>query len=157
MAYANISHTLPQEHVTEIINAINLINSRLPFLVNLNEKERQRVRKIAPRDTERTDDILFALTNHADIFPASFDGAEYQRDIALHDHVSEFKQLIGSLADKLYYTELALGGEIMKATSQGYELVQSASKTVPGIQGLAKKMKERYKHSPKKTKSDTSA
>lgn len=150
MAYANISYSMPQDHVAEIKNAVTLITSRLPFLVNLTPEERQAVVKLAQRDGEFIADMRFATSSHPDIFPNSFGIEEFQRDVALYDILADLRLRLESLTEKVKFTEMALGGEVMRATNQGYHFVQAAAKTVPGIQNLAEKMKQRYKNSGKK-------
>jgi hypothetical protein len=150
MSYANISYSMPQDHVAEIQNALNTILSRLPFLVNLTAEERQRVLKFADRDNEFVNDVRFATVNFPDLFPVAFNVEEYQRDVALFDILCDLRLKLESLTEKVKFTDLALGGEVMKATLQGYKFVQTGAQTTPGIQSLAEKMKQRYKNSGKK-------
>lgn len=150
MPYANISYAMPQEHVAEIQNSLNTILSRLPFLVNLSPEERQTVLKFAARDNEFVNDVRFATVNFPELFPNAFNIEEYQRDVALFDILCDLRLKLESLTEKVKFTELALGGEVMKSTLQGYQFVQSGAKTTPGVQNLAEKMKQRYKHVGKK-------
>lgn len=150
MAYGNISYDMPEEHFTEILESINLIAERLPFLVNLSPAERQQVLKLTPRDADFVADVRFATNKFPDIFPNVFDRAEYHRDVALFDQLSDVRQHMESLFEKIKFTEMALGGEVMKKANEGYQFVQAASKTIPGIQTLAEKMKHRYKNAGKK-------
>lgn len=157
MSYQNISYDMPQEHINEVRQAIEVINDRLAFMVNLTAEERRAMLKHADRDTEFVSDASFAIANFPQIFPAAFGIAEYQRDVALHRTVGEFKILLDSLTEKLKNTELALGNEIMKATNQAYHLIQSAKKTTPGVEKLAIKMANRYKGQGRKKATDSEA
>ena len=150
MSYANISYEMPAEHLNEVNTAINMITTRLPFLVNLSPDERQQVLKLAPRDGEFVSDMQFAISHFPEIFPTSFGVPEYQRDVALFEILSDVRLRLESLIEKIRFTEMALGGEVMKATHQGYQFVQQASKYQPGLQSLAEKMKYRYKNSGRK-------
>jgi hypothetical protein len=150
MAYGNISYDMPAENLAELEDMITGIAQHLPFLVNLSPDERQQVLKLAPRDADFVNDMRFATINFADAFPTLFDIAEYHRDILLFDQLSDVRQRVESLFEKIRFTEMALGGEIMAKTNQGYKFVQAAAKVTPGIQSLAEKMKHRYKNAGRK-------
>jgi hypothetical protein len=156
MAYANISYSMPQEHVAEVQTSLNTILSRLPFLVNLTPEERQQVLKFAARDNEFVNDVRFATVNFPDVFPNAFNIQEYQRDVALFDILCDLRLKLESLTEKVKFTELALGGEVMKSTLQGYHLVQAAAEITPGLQNLRDKLKQRYKNSGGKKKEENS-
>lgn len=145
MSYQNISYVVPPAEFVEIKEAIGLISSRLPFLVNLNPDERRSLLKHANRDTEFVQDASYAVTHFPDIFPGSFGIDEYKKDVELYRVLGETKILLESLMEKIRNTELALGNEVMKSTNEAYHLIQAAKKKRPGVQKLADKMSLRYK------------
>lgn len=145
MAYQNISYTLPQADIDAIKTAIATINSKLPFLVALDGDEVRGLVKLGPKSADFVADAAAAAVNFPNVLPPSFDKVEYGKDTTLFKNVSDIKQLIDSLKEKLDNTYVAIGSESMVASLEVYSYVQTAADRVPGLRSVADKLKERFK------------
>jgi hypothetical protein len=145
MSYQNISVELPDADVAAIETAIALINSKLPFLVNLEPSERQQLIKLGPKSADFVADAAVAVEQFPGILPVSFNKAEFTKDTTLFKKLYRIKVAIDSLAEKIDNTYVASGSESMEAGLQVYLFVQAAASTTPGLQSIADKMAERFK------------
>jgi hypothetical protein len=145
MSYQNISATLVQADIDAIKTAMTTINSKMPFLITLDDTERQALFKLGSKSVDFVNDASSAVTNFPNILPTSFDKTEYGKDTALFKALAEIKLLIDSLKEKVDHTYMAVGSEAMTASLEVYAYVQTAAGRTPGLQTVADKLKERFK------------
>lgn len=145
MAYQNISHSMSEEDINAVKNAIATIEGTMPFLVNLNTNEIRTMVKLGSRSVDFVQDAAQAVSNFGDILPPSFDKEEYIRDTALFKNLTEIKMLVDSLSEKVNNTYTAVGSEAMSSSLEVYAYVQTAATRVPGLASVAAKLKERFK------------
>jgi hypothetical protein len=154
MGYQNISVSLIQADIDAVKTAITTINTKLPFLITLDQKERQSLLKLGPGNAEFFIDCQSAVTGFPQILPPSFDKVEFGKDATLFKALNEIKLHIDSLHEKLDATHMAVGSEAMVASLEVYAYVQTAQERTPGLRTLAEKMKARFKKNGARKKKD---
>ena len=155
MSYGNISGELSAQDAIDIKAAIQLIESKMPFLIALDSDEKQGLFKQGPKSVDFVNDAMNASQNFPHIFPSSFDTVELMKDGTLYKVLGDITQPLASLAQKVADTFTAVGSEAMGESLQAYAYIQTAVSTVPGIKPLADKMKARFKKKSNGTGGET--
>jgi hypothetical protein len=149
MPYQNISTAISPADVQAVKTSFAAILEKLPFLVNLTTNERKVLVKAGPDSMSFIQNASTAAQNNATIFPASFNRADFQKDVDLLVALTELCTLANSLASRLDDTRLAVGSEAMQQATQVYKYVQTAAKTTPGLKPVAEQLGERFQKSRK--------
>jgi len=144
MPYQNISATVADADVQAIKSAIATIQQKLPFLVNLTPDERKSIFKTGPNSLSFVQNALQAAQNNPDIFPKSFDVAEFSSDVDLFAVLTDLGTSVEQLASEIDDTRLAVGGEAMKEATQVYNYVKTAATTTPGLKPIADQLGQRF-------------
>ncbi len=101
-----IDATLSQTDLDAILAAVETIQSKLPFLVDLSPDERQSLPKFGDKSlafVQRTHEI----TRQDDSFlPRSFDVDAFGRDVALHARLSTIAVALGRLSEHVDDTQM---------------------------------------------------
>ena len=145
MSYQNISYQLPQADLDAINAALEIITSKLPFLVTLDAGERRGLVKLGPKSADFVQDASAAASTFPAILPPTFDRDEFNRDTTLFTALSDIKLKMDSLSEKLDHTYMAVGNESMVASLEVYAYVQTAADRTPGLKSVAEKLKERFR------------
>ena len=145
MSYSNLSVSLPQADVDAIKEALDTINSKLPFLISLSKDERQSLFKMGSKSIDFVQSSLRVVNNHANILPASFNVAEFAKDVNTYVPMSEIMLIMGSLSEKINDTSMAMGSEAMKQALDVYDYVKTAAKRTPGLKSVAAELGQRFK------------
>jgi len=144
MSYQNISATVADAYAQAVKDAVALIQQKLPFLINLTTDERKGTFKTGPNSLSFVQNALQAAQNNPDIFPKSFDVAEFGSDVNLFAVLTELNTLVAQLASELDDTRLAVGGEAMKEATQVYNYVKTAAANTPGLKPVADQLGQRF-------------
>lgn len=144
MPYQNISATVADADVQAVKAAIATIQQKLPFLVNLTTDERKSIFKTGPNSLSFVQNALQAAQNNPDIFPKSFDVAEFASDVNLFAVLTDLGTAVQQLASEIDDTRLAVGGEAMKESTQVYNYVKTAAATTPGLKPVADQLGQRF-------------
>ncbi len=144
MPYQNISATVSAADLQAVKDAIATIQQKLPFLVNLTADERKAIFKTGPNSLSFVQNALQAAQNNPDIFPKSFDVAEFASDVNLFAILTELNTLSAQATSKLDDTRLAVGGEAMKEATQVYNYVKAAAVNTPGLKPVAEQLGQRF-------------
>ena len=120
MSYNNISSVISAEEKTEITNALQTIKSKLPFLINLTPKERQKLRTMGAVRTSYVQDVHHASVSHSGSLPQDFDLEEYGKDLQLYRDMREILSQLLPLFEGIESTTITLSAELMKQTNQCY-------------------------------------
>ena len=148
MPYQNISATLSSADVQAIRDAIAIIRSKLLFLVNLTDAERQKLFKMKDKSIPFVQDALSGAQDHPEILPTTFNVAEFSKDVLLAVALHEVLALLQSLTSSVDDTLMAVGSEAMAEARQVYEYVKVAAKTTPGLKPLLDRLAARFAHGP---------
>ncbi|NEP36282.1 hypothetical protein [Moorena sp. SIO3B2] len=145
MPYQNITGTLSERDVEEIKTALQTIEEKLPFLINLTAEERRRLFKMGSKSLSFVNNSLSAAQSNPKILPASFDLDEFARDyelaVALTDVLFQLRQLTEKVDDTL----MAVSSEAMNSGLQVYDYIKTAAKRTPGLKTIAESLGKRFK------------
>jgi hypothetical protein len=145
MSYENISVVIPPEGVQKVKDAVKQIETVLFFLVTLSSDEIRGMTKLGPKSLEFVMDCMRATIMFPDIFPTSFNAAEFHKDVNAFQVLSEIKILIDSLKERVDNTVYAIGNESMTQGLEVYAHVQISKERVAGLKVLAATLAERFK------------
>ncbi|MCG8367745.1 MAG: hypothetical protein MJA27_30980 [Pseudanabaenales cyanobacterium] len=145
MPYHNISAELSNSDVAQIKDAIDTIQKKMPFLVNLTTEERRRLFKMGGKSLGFVSNSLNAAQANPDILPASFDLSEMSRDYQLATTLTDLLSNLQQLTEKVDDTLLAVGSEAMNSSLSVYDYVKAAAKRQPGLKSVAAQLGERFK------------
>ncbi|MDT5060478.1 MAG: hypothetical protein QOH63_937 [Acidobacteriota bacterium] len=149
MPYQNINVTISPADVQAVKDSFAAILEKLPFLINLTANERKALLKTGPGSLSFVQNASSAAQNNATIFPASFNTADFQKDVDLLATLTELGTLASSVASRIDDTRLAVGSEAMQQATQVYNYVKTAAKNTPGLKPLAEQLGERFQKSRK--------
>lgn len=149
MNKTQISYVMSQADFDAIKTALTLIVTKMPFLISLKPDEISALTKLGEKSVDFAQDAYSASLNFPNVLPPIFDKAEYAKDIALFKNMSEIKMLIDSLHERVNSTYMAVGSESMTTSLIVYELLQSASKTTPGLKSVVDQLGKRFKKTSK--------
>ena len=144
MSYQNISATVAAADVQAIKAAVATIQQKLPFLINLTPDERKSIFKTGPNSLSFVQNAVQAAQNNPDIFPKSFDVAEFASDVDLFAVLTDVNTVVSQLASSVDDTRMAVGGEAMKEATQAYNYVKAAAATTPGLKPVADQLGQRF-------------
>jgi hypothetical protein len=144
MSYQNISATVAEADVQAVKAALATIRQKLPFLVSLTSDERKSIFKTGPNSLSFVQNAAQAAQNNPDIFPKSFNVAEFVSDVALFAVLTDLGTAVGQLVSEIDDTRMAVGGEAMKEATQAYNYVKTAAATTPGLKPVADQLGQRF-------------
>jgi hypothetical protein len=152
MAYQNISASLSAQDMADIKQALQLINQKMPFLVQLTKAEEDALYKMGPKSIDFVNDCKLVAENYKEILPANFNQDEFMKDAALAAQLNEINMLVNTLAEKVQDTSRAVGAEAMKVSLLVYDYAKTAEKTNPGLKSVVEQLKQRFKMQGRRTK-----
>lgn len=138
-----ISAELAADALTAIEGAINTIEEKLNFLIDLSKDERRNLSAMGDRTHSFTVKALSIATNHDEILPRSFDVEEFRRDLTLYDVLKQLMRRISPLMDKLDDTALAAGHDAYHQALDVYGYAKAAGKGL-GLDELLAEMKSQF-------------
>jgi hypothetical protein len=147
MPYHNISAQISDKAMQAVKDAINAIETNLPFLISLTDAERKTLFKAGPKRLAFVQNALTATQDNPDILPKSFDAAEFESDVDLFTALTEINTRIAQLASKVDDTRMAVGGETMSEASDVYNYVKAAVKKTPGLKPVADQLGKLFQQS----------
>ena len=157
MAYQNISATLTDTDLQEIQAALDKIETKLPFLINLTVDERRRLFKMGNKSQAFVSSSLTIAQTNRNILPASFNLDEFARDYRLTNSLQQVHLRLQQLSEKVDDTLVAISSEAMGSSLTVYDYVKTAAKKTPGLKALADQLGDRFKALRAKTPKDSAA
>ncbi|NEO46138.1 MAG: hypothetical protein F6K55_19215 [Moorea sp. SIO4A3] len=145
MPYQNITGTLSERDVQEIKTALQTIEQKLPFLVNLTAEERRNMFKMGSKSLSFVNNSLTAAQSNPKILPASFDLDEFVRDYQLAVTLTDVLFQLRQLTEKVDDTLMAVSSEAMNSSLQVYDYIKTAAKRTPGLKTIAESLGKRFK------------
>jgi len=110
-----ISTTLTADDQQAVMEAINLIRSRLPFLIDISLEERRTLPKMGDRSRSFVDKALEVAVQNEGILPRSFEVEEMNRDVALFESLYPIMLSLNQLQELVEDTCLVVGSEAYSA------------------------------------------
>ena len=140
-----ISVTMEQEAVTQVIDLIKQINALMPFLTGLTPEQRKRLPKIDKRNRDFVKDVEMAIKNDNSILPGYIKPDEMAKDLNLFDQLEQVLAPLSYLYDRVSDTQMLAGSEAYSSALMVYNMVKVADKAgLPGANNLYKQLKGRF-------------
>ena len=137
-----VSATLTAADLQAVSDALATIRAKLPFLIDFTPQERRRLLKMGDGSRAFVEKSLAAAQANPQVFPPSFDVAEFGRDLTLWTQVGPLAAKIGQLAELLDDTQTALGSDLMNAAVTSYGYLNQA--TGAGLEGVKAELSKRF-------------
>ena len=151
MPYQNISAELKEDVKNEILNLIQQVTDRLPFLINLTPEERISLPKMGDKTYPFVSKALELAGQNPNLVPPYVSIEELKRDFGLSESLRPVLNAITSLSEKLSDTYLAVGSEAYVAALAFYNSAKSAAKSnVPGTDAVVNELGKRFDKQTKK-------
>ncbi len=145
MPYSNISATLSDADIQIVRASIQTIESKLPFLISLTPKERQKLVKMGEKSAAFVKQCLQIVKDNRDLMPPTFSVQEFERDINLAEKLLSTLLLLQELCAKLDDTALAVGSKAMSRSLEVYAQVKLAAKRNANFKAAFEQLSTRYK------------
>lgn len=140
-----ISATLSPEDMEEIMNAIGLIQRKLPFLINMTFDERRSHLKMGDRSVPFVDKSLDYSQTNDHLVPPFLEVKEFDKDMTLFDQLSRIERPVLSLAEAISDTKLKVGSEAFSAALLFYQAVKLAAQmNIPGVKSIYEDLRARF-------------
>jgi hypothetical protein len=152
MPYQNISAVLSDEDAAAIQSAIATIESKLPFLVNLTNDEKQSLAKMGEGSVQFVEKSLQYGKSTPAIVPPYTNLDELTRDFNLAHKLMPINGALAKLAASLGDTTIAVGSEAMAAALSIFNTSRQAAKAnVPGVKAVYDDLRTRFPGRPPKS------
>lgn len=123
-----ISGEILPEQQQAVINAINVIQTNLPFLIDLTTDERRTLPKMGDKSRAFVDQGLVVATQNEGILPRNFDPDAYRRDVTLVRQLEPIVLAMRQLMKRIEDTFLAAGSDAYGQTLVVYQAAKLAGK-----------------------------
>ena len=131
--------------INAVIDAINTINAKLPFLLGLTVSERVALPSIDVANKAFTEDAINAALANPDLVPSYMQVSNIEKDITLFNQLDRIKVPLKQLLEKIEDTQLLAGSEAYMSALALYRLIGSAADAgVPGADSIYDQLKRRF-------------
>jgi len=145
MPYQNISAQLKPEEKNAILDLIQQISNKLPFLINLTEIERKEIPKMGDKTVAFVEKALELAQQNQHLVPPYLNVDELKRDLELAKVLRDILNSLASLFEKISDTYLAVGSEAYVSALAFYNSAKAASKAnVPGTDFIVEELGKRF-------------
>jgi hypothetical protein len=159
MAQNLISADLQAADVTAILESLNTVKTKLPFLSTLQGADIKYLFKVGNVYLPFIDKIYQVVTTHPEILPPVFDKDEFLRDYNLLTGIRPVFNLLNELSEGVQKTYFAASSDAMIASLEVYATVKQNKDKVAGLSVISDELSEFFKKSKAKvnTPTDTTA
>ena len=148
--------SLTDEAYADVDAALNALEASLAALTDLSLQERRALPKMVEKSEDFCRRTLTALSQNPQIVPPGLDVAGAQHGLqqldALRLRTARLRRLLGRAED----SEMALGGEVMDASLEGYALLKVLGWGT-GLDALCEGAGARFYRTPRQPRSDVAA
>ena len=148
-----ISASLPAADAAEIKQLLTSIQTKMPFLVNIQSDEVLSFPKVGNSLKPFIDLACETVKTHPEILPGVFDKEEFIRDNDLFNTLRPLQTIISELSEALNKTTMAAGSDSMVAALEVYAAVKQHKDKVPGLAVIADQMADFFVKTKAKTSS----
>ena len=145
-----ISAALSDTDKQTILANMDAIKLLLPFLINLNEKDRKRLRKMGKNSMEYVLDCVTGAKAFPQLLAGDFDAKEFVADAALTFTLFDLQVKVDALSEALNDTIMAAGSDAMVAADEVYDAMKKGSNRDANVKALVDKMAKRFAGQGKK-------
>jgi hypothetical protein len=140
-----LSATLSVPDLEAITQAVEAIQARLPFLVNLTPEERQAYARLGDRSLAFVEKALAYARENPGLVPPYLNVAEFERDMALIGQLQSIARPLRSLVEALEDTLMLGGSESYSAALTFYASVRTAQRlNVAGTKTIYEALRARF-------------
>lgn len=133
-----VSAKLSAKDTGDILEAIQTIRSKLPFLRTLTPQERRERTKMGAKTVGFDDKCVAYMQSNPEFLPGFFPVEEVKKDRDLRGQIMRFIAELNSLTQQVDDTLMVVSGEVLMADLAYYQNVRSAAKRgLPGAKGIA--------------------
>jgi hypothetical protein len=128
MSDNRISATLSAADRQAVLDAIQTIREKLPFLVDLTPEERRNLPKMGDSSRAFVAQALEVAKQNTDMLPRSFDVEEMRKDVELLEALAPIRTSLAQLSEFVDDTCVGVGSEAYTASLLIYQFARSAGK-----------------------------
>ncbi|MEJ1930150.1 hypothetical protein WDZ92_07670 [Nostoc sp. NIES-2111] len=139
-----------------VMQAINTIKEKLPFLVDLTTEERKSLPKLGDKSRAFVSKALEIATQNPDFLPRSFDLDEMRRDIELFEALYPILLSLTQLQELVDDTSVAVGSEAYAAGLMVYNYAKASGKGA-GLDSMVDDLGRRFARKSKKVQPQASS
>lgn len=133
-----VSAKLSAKDTADIIQAVQTIRAKLPFLRTLTPQERRERTKMGAKTVGFDDKCVAYMQSNPEFLPGFFPVEEVKKDRDLRGQIMRFIAELNSLTQQVDDTLMILSGEVLMADLAYYQNVRSAAKRgLPAAKGIA--------------------
>jgi hypothetical protein len=142
-----ISATLSSADRDAALADLAAFDAKLPFLLGLSVTDRVELQKMGNTRRAFVEQTVNIAAQNPQVFPASFDVAEFQKDMDLYLQLAPIMDAIQLRYEKVNDTMLAVGSDLYTAALEAYGYIKSAGKS-QGLDALRQQLKSSRQRAP---------
>ncbi|MFN8595174.1 MAG: hypothetical protein U0559_03200 [Anaerolineae bacterium] len=143
MAENRTAATIAETDVAAILQAIDTIKSRLPFLIDLSPEERQALPKMGDKSQAFVRKALDLVQQDISFMPRSFEVEPMEQDVALFDSLQTVALALNRLTESVNDTLVVAGNEAYTAALVVYKSAKDNGRG-GGLDGYLDEMGKRF-------------
>src|SRR5437868_2439621 len=128
MSENRIDATLSTSDQQAVMDAINTIREKLPFLIDLSPEERRALPKMGDKSRAFVSQALELAKQNSDFLPRSFDVEEMRKDVELAVALQPVMMALTQLQELVEDSYLAVGSEAYTAALVVYNYARSSGR-----------------------------
>ena len=148
-----ISASLGEADRQAVLDAVNTIRQKLPFLIDLSPEERRSLPRMGDKSRGFVAQALEVATLNPDILPRSFDTAEMRKDVELLSALSPVMTALAQLSELVEDTYMAVGSEAYTSALLVYQYARAAGKG-SALDGALDALGQRFARKSRATPAD---
>lgn len=146
-----ISGTISAEDLQAIQDALNVINTKLPFLSAMQNMEVNTIFKVGNVYQPLLDLALQVVDTHPEVLPPVFNKEEFRKDYALYKTVNPLALQVAEIHTGLQKTEMAVGSDSLIEALEIYAAVKQNKDKVAGLSAVYDEMRAFFRKNKIKT------
>ncbi len=147
-----VSAILSQTDYDAIMTAIDTINAKLPFLLNINQDDLQTVLRLGDKSRSFVEKAMEVATQNQGFLPRDFDVEEMRKDINLFESLFAVRQALMKLSENVDNTYTVVGSEAYLAALIVYNYAKSSAVGTAGLDGTIDELGKRFARKAKTAK-----
>jgi hypothetical protein len=146
MIQNKVDSVLVEKEIKEVLDLLDTIRAKLPFLQGVSPYERKHMSKIGRKSQTFTVQALEMASRHPELMPGGLKLDEAERDLSLFDALTPIVQSISELHQLVEDTQMIAGSEAYAAARTAYKAARSFGDNA-GMDGVIGEMGLRFRQS----------
>lgn len=151
MSVNKVSAVIDQTVVNGMINNVDTEEAKLPFLINLTDKERDALPRFGPDSIEFFNEALETVKQNPGMMPGDFSLEEMTKDVTLYSQMNSILKRYTSFVEKLNDTMKEVGAETYASSLAVYAMAKFKGKSVGGMNSTLDSLGKRFAKKTGKT------